>query len=161
MALAKAIPAGDRAVRSGDFAFRYRVPLSELHGSIFGVVGLGRTGGATARLARGFGMGVIAYSPTRDQSAFEQAGAKRVDTLEELLELSDAVSLHLPLTAATRGLIGKRELARMKPSAYLINTGRGATVDEAALIEALAARRIAGAGLDVFVKEGMPEGHPL
>ena len=77
-------------------------------------------------------------------------------TLHELLETSDVVSLHVTLTPATRGLIGAGELARMKPTAYLINTGRGATVDEAALVEVLAAGRIAGAGLDVFISDDRP-----
>ena len=161
MALVKAIPAADRAVRSGDVAFRYRAPLTELHGQIFGLIGLGRTGQATARLAGGLGMTVLAFSPTRDQATFDEVGARRASTLEEVLETSDVVSLHLTLSPATRGLIGRPELARMKSTAYLINVGRGATIDETALVDALETRRIAGAGLDVFANDALPGDHRL
>jgi D-3-phosphoglycerate dehydrogenase / 2-oxoglutarate reductase len=136
-------------------------PLRELYGQTFGLVGLGRTGQATARLAGGLGMTVLAFSPTCDQTTFDEVVARRASTLEEVLETSDVVSLHLALTPATRGLIGRPELARMKSTAYLINTSRGATIDETALADALAARRIAGAGLDVFMNDALPEDHRL
>jgi D-3-phosphoglycerate dehydrogenase / 2-oxoglutarate reductase len=160
MALTKAIPAADRAVRQHDETFRYRASFVELEGKVFGVIGFGRTGQATARLARQLGMNVIAFSPNRPEDAFAKVGAARV-TLEELLTRSDFVSLHLPATPATERLIGKKQIGRMKPGAYLINTGRAATIDEAALIEGLSSGRIAGAGLDVYSEASGRESHPL
>jgi D-3-phosphoglycerate dehydrogenase / 2-oxoglutarate reductase len=160
MALTKAIPAADRAVRQHDETFRYRASFVELEGKFFGVIGFGRTGQATARLARGLGMNVIAFSPNRAEDAFTKVGADRV-TLEELLARSDFVSLHLPATPATERLMGKEQIGRMKPGAYLINTGRAATIDEQALIEGLSSGRVAGAGLDVYSEASVRESHPL
>jgi len=146
--LAKAIGAGDRAARAGDTAFKYRTRLVELEGATFGVVGFGEIGRATARLARGLGMDVVAWSRSRPDVAVE--GVRRAPDLAALLAESDVVSLHLPATPTTRGLIGRAEIARMKPGAFLVNTARGALVDEAALAEALRSGTLAGAGLDVF-----------
>jgi phosphoglycerate dehydrogenase-like enzyme len=133
-------------------------PLSLLSGRTLGVVGLGSIGRALARRARlGFDMEVIAFDPY----APSEAGVRRVDTLDELLAQADHVSLHTPLTAATTRLIGARELALMKPTAYLINTARGAAVDTDALVAALRDGTIAGAGLDVTDPEPLPPGHRL
>lgn len=161
LALAKSVPAADAAARRGDFGFKYRAPLRELDGATFGVVGFGGIGQATAALARAFGMRVLGYSRSRPDKEFAAAGVKRVASLEDLLAVSDVVSLHLPSVPATRGIIGAPELGRMKPGAFLINTSRGALIDEPALIEALAARRIGGAGLDVFAREPLPPDSPL
>jgi D-3-phosphoglycerate dehydrogenase len=159
--LAKAIGGADRAVRAGDLTFKYRAHLVELEGATFGVVGFGDIGCATARLARALGMNVVAWSRSRPDAAFAAEGVRRVADLATLLSESDVVSLHLPAVAGTRGLIGRAELARMKPGAFLINTARGALVDEAALAEALQAGTIAGAGLDVFAQEPLPATSPL
>ena len=124
-----------------------------IQGKTLGIVGLGRIGQATARRARAFGMEIAYSSPRRAEPAVENELAASFLGLDELLATADVVSLHCPLTAETAHLIGKPELARMKPTAFLINTTRGAVVDEEALADALADGLIAGAGLDVFENE--------
>ncbi|MFT0860542.1 hydroxyacid dehydrogenase [Ancylobacter sp. G4_0304] len=161
LALAKGVPGADAAVRRGDFGFKYRAPLRELHGATFGVVGFGNIGRATAELARAFGMRVVGFSRSQPDSAFLESGVERMDSLDALLAIADVVSLHLPGTPSTRGVIGARELGLMKPGAFLVNTSRGALIDEEALAQALAARRIGGAGLDVFVREPLDPASPL
>ena len=130
-------------------------PVRELNARIFGVIGWGELGKATARIAEGFGMQVIV--------ANRPGGARsdgRLD-LDQLLPVADIVSCHCPLTDATRGMIGARELGLMKPDALLINTARGALIDSAALAAALRAGRLGGAGLDVLPKEPPVHGNPL
>jgi glyoxylate reductase len=147
---------GDRLVRAGGFE---ELMGEDVFGSTLGIVGLGAIGRAVARRARAFRMDVLyhqrhAASPELE----EELGARRV-SLDELLRESDVVSLHCPLTSETRSLIGRRELELMGPRAVLLNLARGAVCDEAALVEALASGRIAGAGLDVFAEEpDVPEG---
>jgi phosphoglycerate dehydrogenase-like enzyme len=131
----------------------------DLSGRTLGIVGLGRIGSAVARVANAFGMTVIAWSQNLNAAAAAAAGARLV-TKDELLRTADIVSIHLVLSGRTRGLIGAAELDLMKPSARLINTSRGPIVVEAALIEALTERRIAGAALDVFDTEPLPADHP-
>lgn len=159
LAVARRVVEGHRLVASG--RWRGWSPLqllgTSLHGRTFGVVGLGRIGTAAARRARGFGMDVVYHARSRNEAAEAETGARRVP-LPELLAVSDVVSLHCPLTEATRHLIDADALARMKPSAILVNTARGEVVDEAALVDALANGRLAGAGLDVFERE--PRIHP-
>jgi phosphoglycerate dehydrogenase-like enzyme len=125
-----------------------------------GIVGLGHVGRHVARLARAFEMRVLAWTRRPDAAAAAAVGAEHVD-LDALLGESDVVSIHATLAAETRGLIDARRLALMKPAAILVNTARGPIVDERALVAALAQRRIAGAGLDVFDAEPLPPGHPL
>jgi phosphoglycerate dehydrogenase-like enzyme len=127
-------------------------PGTELAGKTLGIVGLGATGRALARVARGLGMDVIAVkrTPAPDADASWVGGPDELDTL---LARADYVSLHVPASSETRGLIDAARLARMKPSAFLLNVGRGELVDKAALLDALRARRIAGAGLDVYWDE--------
>jgi len=130
-------------------------PVRELNARIFGVIGWGELGKATARIAEGFGMQVIV--------ANRPGGARsdgRLD-LDQLLRVADIVSCHCPLTDATRGMIGARELGLMKPDALLINTARGALIDSAALAAALRAGRLGGAGLDVLPEEPPVHGNPL
>jgi phosphoglycerate dehydrogenase-like enzyme len=131
-----------------------------LHGKTLGIVGLGRVGAHVARIARGFGMTVLAWSPRLTDAVARTADASRTE-LDELLQRADVVSIHASLTPDSRGLIDARRLALMKPTAYLINTARGPIVDEAALVRALEEHRIAGAGLDVFDVEPLPPGHAL
>ncbi|OBK20625.1 hydroxyacid dehydrogenase [Mycobacterium asiaticum] len=131
-----------------------------LSGRTIGLLGLGRVGRRMAEYAKVFGMEVIAWSQNLTVEMAAAVGARRVDN-RTLFEESDVVSIHLVLSERTRGLVGKRELALMKPTAYLINTSRGPIVDEAELIAALEQRRIAGAGLDVFDIEPLPAEHPL
>jgi phosphoglycerate dehydrogenase-like enzyme len=131
-----------------------------LSGRTLGLVGLGRVGKRMAEYAKVFGMDVIAWSQNLTAEAAATVGARRVEKAA-LFEQADVVSIHLVLSERTRGLVGEPELALMKPQAYLINTSRGPIVDEAALIAALGARRIAGAGLDVYDIEPLPPDHPL
>jgi len=126
---------------------------SRVWGKTLGIIGLGRIGAAVARRARAFRMPVVYHSRSPKPEAERECDARYCATLDELLEISDAVSLHCPLTEQTRNLMDANALSKMKPSAVLINTARGAIVDEAALSDALIQGKIAGAGLDVFVSE--------
>jgi D-3-phosphoglycerate dehydrogenase len=150
----------DAAVRRGDWSLATGLPIRRVAGRTFGIVGLGRIGAVLARQAGALGLDVVAYDPTATDPELAAAGAERV-SLEELAERADYVSIHVPLTSETRGLVGRDFLARMKPSAFLVNAARGAIVDSDALVEALRAGRIAGAGLDVFEPERLPPDHPL
>lgn len=131
-----------------------------MFGTRLGLLGLGRIGRHMAAVGNAFGMEVVAWSQNLTEDVAAAAGARLVPK-DELLRTSDLLSLHLVLSERTQGIIGGGELASMKRSAILINTSRGPLVDEAALIEALRERRIAGAGLDVFDEEPFPAGHPL
>ncbi len=157
LAVARGIPREDRATREG----RWQTALgTRLAGKTLGILGLGRIGRAVAGIGRSFGMPVIAWSENLTEEAAREAGATLVGK-DELMARSDVLSLHLRLSARTRGIIGGRELALMKPTAFLVNAARGELVDEEALIDALRGRRIAGAALDVFHVEPLPAGHPL
>lgn len=135
--------------------------LYELDGRTLGIVGLGTIGKKVARLAQAFGMNVLYYDVKRLSEEQADALGVRFALLSEVLRRADLVSLHVPLLASTRHMIGAAELAAMKKTAYLINTCRGPVVDEAALIAALASGTIAGAGLDVFDQEPPPADNPL
>jgi glyoxylate reductase len=155
LAAARRIVEGDRWVRAGRFrGWQPNLLLGhEVTGRTAGIVGLGRIGAAVARrLARGFEMEVLYWNRTPRPELERELGLRRVE-LGELLERSDFVSVHLALDAATRGLLGAAELARMKPTSVLVNTARGAVIDEAALAEGLAAGRPGAAGLDVYERE--------
>ncbi|ORW39271.1 D-2-hydroxyacid dehydrogenase family protein [Mycobacterium paraense] len=146
-----------RSMRAGGWQTTTGMTLS---GKTIGLLGLGRTGSRMAEYAKAFGMQVIAWSQNLTDEATAAVGARRVDKAT-LFSDSDVVSIHLVLSERTRGLVGRAELALMKPHAYLINTSRGPIVDEAALIDALRTGRIAGAGLDVYDAEPPPPDHPL
>ena len=133
----------------------------DLAGATLGVVGLGKIGAAVAARARGFGMQVVYHSRRRDPAAEERTGAQYCETLQDLLTVADVVSLHVPLSPATRHLIGQREFEAMREGAILINTARGGVVDEAALLAALDNGRLMGAGLDVFAQEPLDPASPL
>lgn len=153
--IARRIPEADRYVRAGKWKeWRLMVLLgNDVHGRTLGIVGMGRIGQAVARRASGFGMTILYHNRHRLPAALEsELGATWV-ALETLLQNADFVSVHTPLSAETRHLIGARELRMMQPTAYLINTSRGPVVDEAAVIRALQEQWIAGAGLDVFEQE--------
>lgn len=159
LAVARRLPEGDRFIRAGRWSGVYWSLMmgADIHGATLGIVGLGRIGRAVARRAQGFGMRVLYHKRTRDADA-EQALGVQYRSLDDLLREADFVVLTVPLTAETRHLIGPAELARMKPTAFLVNVARGPVVDEAALVEALRTGGIAGAGLDVFEDE--PKLHP-
>jgi phosphoglycerate dehydrogenase-like enzyme len=133
---------------------------SNLRGKTLGVVGLGNIGNEVARIALAFGMKVIAWSQNLTEEKASAAGAVLVDK-QTLFREADVVTIHLVLSGRTRGLVGGSELGLMKPTARLVNTSRGPIVDEAALVEALQARRIAGAAVDVFDVEPLPPDHPF
>lgn len=151
---ARRVAEGDRLTRDG--GFRGWAPLLHLgvgvSGKTLGIVGAGRIGAAVGRIGAGFGMTVLYHARSAHPEIEREARATRVD-LPRLLAQSDFVSLHVPLTAETRHLIGEKELAAMKPTAVLVNTARGPVVDEAALVRALKDKTIFAAGLDVFERE--------
>jgi glyoxylate reductase len=153
--VARRMVEGDRLVHKRRFPGSQSSHLAgaAVYGKTIGLVGGGRIGSAVARRARGFGMRVLYWGPRRKPENVERELAMTYAPLDQLLKESDFVSLHSPLRAETRHQIGGRELALMKPTAFLINTARGAIVDEAALARALKKRQIAGAGLDVFERE--------
>lgn len=156
--LYRSIPACDGRSRTGGTKDGLVGP--ELHGKTMGIVGTGAIGCRVAAIASAFGCRLLAYSRT-ERPEMTALGATYV-SLEELMEQSDIVSLHVPVTPATKGLIGRDMLARMKKNAILINTARGPVVDNQALAEALTAGQIAGAGIDVFDMEPpIPEDYPL
>lgn len=157
IALMRQIPTSDQSVKQG----RWETPVGrELYGKTMGIIGLGRIGSHVARIASAFGMRVVSWSRRGDQAAAAAVGAEHFD-LDELLRSSDVISVHATLSPESRGLLDARRLGLLKPSAVLINTARGPIIEEAALIAALAERRIAGAALDVFDTEPLPAGHPL
>lgn len=163
MAVARRVVEADRYVRSGEWRVAWHSAMmlgKDVAGSTIGIVGAGRIGQAVGRRARGFAMNILYCSGSAKPEFEREAGARRVD-LDTLLRQSDFVSLHVPLTAQTRNLINAEKLALMQSGAYLINNSRGAVVDEQALYEALKNRKIAGAGLDVFVEEPTPPDNPL
>jgi D-3-phosphoglycerate dehydrogenase len=132
----------------------------EIEGMTLGIVGLGKLGSRMAGIAKAFGMNVIAWSPNLTPEKCAGAGVGYA-TKEELFAKSDIVTIHVVLSERSRGLVSRDDLARMKPTAFLVNTARGPIVDEQALLEALQQRRIAGAGLDVFAVEPLPVDHPF
>lgn len=159
-AVAKRVVQLDQGLREGrwekpDFKGR------ELAGSKMGLVAFGAIAQQMARLAKAFDMEVVAYDPYGEEAVFDKFGVARVDSLEDLLKDCHVVSLHCPLTEQTRGLINRDRLALMRDDAILINTARGGLIDEPALVEALDAGRIAGAGLDTFAKEPPSKDHPF
>ncbi|AGL17071.1 D-2-hydroxyacid dehydrogenase family protein [Actinoplanes sp. N902-109] len=157
LAVQRHVVTEDRAVREG----RWQTTVgTDLAGSTLGVLGLGRLGTQVARVGQAFGMRVIAWSQNLTPERAAEGGATYVSK-DELFATSDVLTVHLKLSRRTTGLIGAAELAAMKPSAVLVNTSRGPIVDEAALVTALTAGTIAGAGLDVFDVEPLPAGHPL
>jgi lactate dehydrogenase-like 2-hydroxyacid dehydrogenase len=163
LAAARRVAEGDRFVRAGRWTTWGPMLLlgTEVHGATLGIVGLGRIGQAVARRAAGFGMTVLYHGRTRAPEAVEAALGATWVGLDELLTRSDVVSLHVPLTPGTRGLIDARALARMRPTAILVNTARGPIVDGAALAAALRDGTIAGAGLDVTDPEPIRPDDPL
>jgi len=160
LAAARGIPRLDRGLRAGSFDLAAVRPLYQTRSRVFGVIGMGLIGSATARKAAGLGYEVIGYDIEADPRASTFRGFASVP-LDELLERSQVVSLHTPLTDVTRGMIGAAELARMRSDAILVNTSRGGVVNTDALVDALRTGSIAGAAIDVHESEPLPAGHPL
>jgi phosphoglycerate dehydrogenase-like enzyme len=157
LAMVRHIPAESALVRQGGWQTSIG---ADLEGKTLGVLGLGRIGGAVAKIGGVFGMEVTAWSQNLTHEAAGQHGARLVGK-DELFRDADIVTIHLMLSDRTRGIIGARDIRMMKPSAYLVNTSRGPLVDEAALIDALRWRKIAGAALDVYDTEPLPLDHPF
>jgi phosphoglycerate dehydrogenase-like enzyme len=157
LSVMRGIPQSDRAMRHGEWPL---VLGYVLKGKTLGILGLGKIGTEIAAVGRAFGMKVIAWGPTltAERAARSQAAFMALD---EVLATADVVSVHLKLSPESKGLIDERRLRLMKRTAYLINTARGAIVDEPALVNILKERTIAGAGLDVFLEEPLPRQHPL
>jgi D-3-phosphoglycerate dehydrogenase len=160
LACARKVVSLSGAVREGHWNLDEARSVHRLRGQTLGLVGFGSIARALVPKAAGFGLDVVAYSPRLDETTLP-AGVNKAASLDELLEKSDFVSLHLPATSETTGLIGERELRRMKPTAYLVNTSRGALVDEIDLAQAVIEGWIAGAGLDVLASEPPTDDNPL
>jgi len=158
IALMRHIPLENAAIRQG----RWQSPLlgNGLRGKTLGIIGLGRLGSQVAAYGKVFRMSVIAWSQNLTDEKAAEHGARRVGK-EELFAASDVVTIHVVLSPRSRGLVGAADLARMKPTAYLVNTSRGPIVDEAALLACLRERRIAGAALDVYDAEPIRKDHPF
>lgn len=163
MATARRLGEAERFVRGGQWSPTKGSEAllgGDVHGATLGVIGMGRIGSAVARRGLGFGMKVLYYDPFRRQDLEAKYGYEPSD-MDSLLRTADFVTIHMPLSDATRHIIGAREIGLMKSSAYLINASRGPVLDEQALIKALSEGRIAGAGLDVFEREPVEKDNPL
>ncbi len=161
LTLAKRGIAYDRATRNGDWKLRDTFGATELAGKTLLLLGFGRIGREVARRAQAFGMTVLAYDPYVRDAAMFAARAQSVAKLPEAIPQADFISVHLPMTAETKGIIGAQQFAAMKKTAIVISTARGGLVDEAALAEALKSGQIRAAGLDVFVDEPPAPNDPL
>jgi phosphoglycerate dehydrogenase-like enzyme len=157
MSMARKITIENQNIRSGGWQTTIG---TDLHGKTIGIIGLGRIGSKIVPFAKAFGMRVIAWSTNLTAERAAQAEVTLVSK-EDLFRQSDFVTVHLVLSERSRGIIGAKELALMKPEAYLINTSRGPLIEETALIDVLQRKAIAGAALDVFDIEPLPDGHPL
>ncbi len=160
LALARKIPFSDKLVQSGRWEMPAVAPLRRLAGQVLGLIGFGNIPRALAPKAKAFGFEVIAHDPYAGKDVFAACAVEAV-SLETLLARSDAISVHAPLTPATRGLIDAAALARMKKGAVIVNTARGPLIDEPALLAALDSGHLGGAALDVVATEPLPKDSPL
>ncbi len=159
LSLIRKVPAADASMKAGQWD-RAKFGGTELYRKTLGLVGAGRVGGEVGRRARAFGMRVVAYDPFLTPAAAAEMGAELAE-LDTVLKAADVLSLHVPLTDKTRGMLGARELALLKPGAVIINAARGGVLDEGELLRVLKAGKIAGAALDVFDQEPLPADHPF
>jgi D-3-phosphoglycerate dehydrogenase len=159
LALARKVPAADRSMKAGEWD-RKSFSGFELYGKTLGLVGAGRIGGQVAKRARAFGMHVIVYDPYLHVERARELDVQ-LGSLEDVLKSADVLSVHVPLTESTAGLIGEKQLAMMKNGSLLLNVARGGVVNEAALLEALESKHLAGAALDVYEEEPLPKDSPL
>ncbi|MFT5204338.1 MAG: phosphoglycerate dehydrogenase-like enzyme [Candidatus Aldehydirespiratoraceae bacterium] len=157
LALMRNVPAEDRSLREGGWQHTLG---RELAGRTLGIIGLGRVGTLVAKVGLAFDMNVIAWSPNLNSDQAAAVGVRAVER-EELFTEADVVTVHMVLSERSRGLVGGSDLARMKPTAILVNTSRGPIIDEKALVDVLERRAIGGAALDVFDREPLPKDHPL
>jgi D-3-phosphoglycerate dehydrogenase len=159
LALARKVPGADRSMKAGEWD-KKSFTGTELHGKTLGLIGAGRIGGEVARRARGFAMRVLVHDPFLNAERARMLDVETA-TIDEVIEQSNVISAHVPLTDATRNLIGEAQIARMKKGVLVLNVARGGVVDEAALIAALKSGHVAGAALDVFEVEPLPADHPF
>lgn len=159
LAVIRKVPAADRSMKDGKWD-RSSFSGTELYRKTLGLIGAGRIGGEVARRARAFGMRVLAYDPYLSAEAAKGMGVE-LQPLETVLREADAISLHVPLTEHTRGILGEERLALLKPGAVIVNAARGGLVDETALLRRLAEGKLGGAAFDVFDQEPLPADHPL
>ena len=159
LGLLRKVPAAATSMQGGKW--EKKLLGGELRGRTLGIVGLGPIGGEIALRARAFGMRILGFDPYVGDARLQALQVQRVTSLETLLDSADILTVHTPLTKETRGLVGRKELARLAPTAVVVNMARGGIVDEAALVEALQAGRLAGAVLDVYETEPLPADHPL
>jgi D-3-phosphoglycerate dehydrogenase len=159
LALARKVPGADKSMKAGEWD-KKSFTGTELYGKTLGLIGAGRIGGEVARRARGFGMRVLVHDPFLNA---ERARSLDVETasIDEVIQQADVISAHVPLTDATKNLVGATQIARMKKGVLLLNVARGGVVDESALLEALKSGQVAGAALDVFEMEPLPADHPF
>jgi len=155
IALMRKLLVADRATRKGDWNQRTKFVGHDVHGSTLGLLGFGRVARCVAKRSAGFNFRLLAYSPKADCAVARELGVTIV-SFDELLAESDIFSIHIPLNEQTRGIMGYEQFSRMKPGAYLINTSRGAVIDEQALLAVLRSGRLAGAALDVLSDEPPP-----
>jgi len=160
ISLLRHIPRADSSMHAGRWE-RSALLGSELKGKALGIVGLGRIGGEIATRARAFGMNVFAYDPYIARTRFEALRVQEATSLDSLLEQSNVLTLHTPLTDETTGMIGRRELGRLPQRSIVVNMARGGIVDEVALVEALESKHLLGAVIDAYEKEPLAEDHPL
>lgn len=160
LAVQRQVRAVDSLVRGGTWKITPPLPLPPLRASVLGLVGFGRIARLVATRAQSFGVRVVAFDPLVPKEVFARAGVEQ-STLEDLFRTCDLISLHCPLTETTRHLVNDTTIATMKEHAIIVNTSRGGLVHTDALVTALNGRRIAGAGLDVFEQEPLPDTHPL
>ncbi|HSN69682.1 MAG TPA: NAD(P)-dependent oxidoreductase [Thermoanaerobaculia bacterium] len=153
ISLTRTVPSYDRMVRGGSWNRDDCSSRRELRAHRLGIVGIGRVGGRVARLAAGFGVESFAYDPYLDADEIARRGARKIGALEDLLAASDILTLHVPLTEETRGMIGAREIARLPAGAFLINTARGEVLDREAALLALEKGRLGGIAMDVYGEE--------
>ena len=163
LSLARGVHPINSALRQsiGEYSYTQVAPLQRLRGRVFGIIGLGRIGTATAIRAKAFGMDVAFYDPLKQDGYDKGIGCRRVNTLRELLEQSHLVSLHCPLTEQTRQMINRESLSWMTPGSFLVNTARGDVVETDVLPEFLASGHLAGAGIDVLAEEPPSEDNPI
>ncbi|MGD2102822.1 MAG: hydroxyacid dehydrogenase, partial [Acidimicrobiia bacterium] len=159
ISVARKIPAAESSLRGGNWD-RASFKGVELRGKVLGLIGCGRIGGEVATRCQAFGMGVVVYDPYLTTERADELGVQLVG-LEEVLEVGDFVSIHVPLTDETRGIIGATGFERMKSTAFIVNASRGGVIDESGLVAALESGTIAGAALDVYEREPLPADSPL
>jgi len=158
-ALARSLTKADAAMKRGEW-IKKKLLGTELHGKTLGIIGMGRIGSRVGQLAKALGMEIVGYDPLIPAEEIERRGAKPLQTLDELYAVADVITLHVPLTPQTRGMIGKEAFSKMKRGVIVLCAARGGVIDEDALLEALESGQVSGAGLDVFAKEP-PGASPL